>query len=99
VANRAVCSAYTGGTERPLQTGSPGPKQTLQALIDALIDIDIAFERECQELSRSTLDVASQYRMLTKLRQQHQQRRDPYVQQLIAHHEDLRTRAGLLARA
>ena len=92
MANRAVCSAYAGGTERPLQTGSAGPQPKLQALIDALIDIDIAFERECQELSRGTLDAASQYRMLTKLRQQHRQRRDPYVRQLIVQHDDLRTR-------
>jgi hypothetical protein len=97
VAHRIVCNSDAGGEEQPLQIGSPGPQPKLQALIDALIDIDIAFERECQELRRGTLDAASQYRMLTKLRQQHQQRRDPYVQQLITQHEDLRTRAGLRA--
>jgi hypothetical protein len=92
VADRIVCNADAGSEERLLQIETPGPKPMFQALIDALIDIDIAFERECRELSRGTVDAAFQDRMLTKLREQHQQRRDPYVQQLFAQHEDLRTR-------
>ncbi len=91
VANRVVWHAYAGNEELPVQPESPGPEPTLQALIDALVDLDLAFERECQELSRGTLDAASQYRMLTKLREQHRQRRSPYVQRLIARHEGSRT--------
>ncbi len=91
VADRVVCSVYNASEELPVQTQSFGPEPTLQALIDALVDLDLAFERECQELSRGTLDAASQYCMLTRLREQHRQRRAPYVQQLIASHEASRT--------
>ncbi len=94
MADCIVCNADAGSEEQPLQIGPLGPKPMFQALIDALIDIDIAFERECQELSRGTLDAASQDRMLTKLREQHRQSRAPYVQQLIAQHEDSRVRDG-----
>jgi hypothetical protein len=53
-------------------------------LISALIAIDIAFEREREELSKSCLGTVSWYRMLRTLREQHRQRREPYVQQYIA---------------
>jgi len=94
VANRAVCNSDAQREEQPLQIGSPGSQTRLQALIDTLVDIDVAFERECQELSPGTLDAASQDRMLTKLREQHRQSRTPYVQQLIAQREDSRVRDG-----
>ena len=87
MADCLMCGACTRCEELPARTDSPGPVPTLQALIDALVDLDLAFERECQELSRRTLDAASQFRMLTKLREQHRQRRSPYVQRLIAQHE------------
>ncbi len=87
MADCVVCGAYTGGEELMAWRDSPGPEPTLQALIDALVDLDLAFERECQELSRGTQDVASQYRMLKRLREQHRQRRGPFVQRLIARHE------------
>lgn len=93
MADRLMCSADAGSAERPVQTESSGPEPTLQALIDALVDLDLAFERECKDLSNGTLDAASQYRMLTKLREQHRLRRTPYVRQLIGWHEGLRTRS------
>ena len=90
MADLVVCHAYTGSGELPVPTESPGPEPTLQALIDTLVDLDLAFERECQELSRGTLDAASQYRMLTKMSEEHRQRRGPYVQRLIAQHEGVK---------
>ncbi len=93
MADRVVCGADAGSAELPAQTESSGPEPTLQALIDGLVDLDLAFERECKELSKGTLDAASQYYMLTKLREQHHQRRAPYVHQLIGRHEGLRTRS------
>ena len=93
VADREVCSADAGSAELPAQRECSGPEPTLQALIDALVDLDLAFERESKELSKGTLDATSQYRMLTKLREQHRQRRAPYVHQLIGRHEGLRTRS------
>ncbi len=93
MADREVCGANAGSAELPVQTESSGPEPTLQALIDALVDLDLAFERECKELSKGTLDATSQYRMLSKLREQHRQRRAPYVHELIGQHEGLRTRS------
>jgi hypothetical protein len=93
MADLVVCAAHTGSRTLPARTDPPGSEPTLQVLIDTLIDIDLAFERECQELSRGTLDAASQYRMLTKLRDQHRQRRTPYVHELLARHEGARTRS------
>ena len=65
----------------PRRDGS-NPKALLQALIDALIDIDMAYEREREQLSQSSLDFLSKTRSLKRLREQHQQRRQPLVQQL-----------------
>jgi hypothetical protein len=56
----------------------------LPALIDALIDIDVAYEREREHLNLSCLDFLSRTRSLKRLREQHQQRRQPLVQQLVA---------------
>ena len=38
-----------------VQAECSGLPLTLQSLIDALIDIDVAYERECQELSNCRL--------------------------------------------
>ena len=99
MADLVVCRAYTGSEKQPAQIESPEPEPTIQALIDALVDLDLAFERQCQELSRGTLDATSQYRILSKLREQHRQRRAPYVHELIGRHEGLRTRSMSLAGA
>jgi hypothetical protein len=71
---------------------SPDRQQALRVLIDTLVDIDLEHERQREDLSRSTLDPASKHRMLKKLGEQHRQRREPHVRQLIALQEraDLR---------
>jgi hypothetical protein len=66
---------------------SPDLQHALRALIDTLIDIDLEHERQREDLSRSTLDPASKHRMLKKLGEQHRERRDPHVRQLIAWQE------------
>ena len=63
------------------------PKASLLALIDTLIDIDVAYERECKAVSQSSLDALAKAQSLKRLREQHQQRRQPFVQQLAALHE------------
>ena len=63
---------------------SPDLQHALRALIDTLIDIDLEHERQREDLSRSSLDPASKHRMLKKLGEQHRQRREPHVRQLIA---------------
>jgi hypothetical protein len=77
-----------------VQTGSFDPPITLQALIDALIEIDLAYERECKELSNGRLGATLQYHRLEKLRVQHRERREPYVRQLMALQDELKTRSG-----
>ncbi len=69
------------------QRNSPDLQHTLRALIDTLVDIDLEHERQREYLSKSSLDPASKHRMLKKLGEQHRQRREPYVQQLIARQE------------
>jgi hypothetical protein len=89
-----MCNADAENTEPWVQTGSSGLPLTLQALIDALIDIDLTYERECKELSNSRPGATLQYHQLEELRVQHRERREPYVQQLIALQGGLRTRNG-----
>jgi hypothetical protein len=66
---------------------SPDLQHALRALIDTLIDIDLEHERQREDLSRSSLDPASKHRMLKKLGEQHRQRREPHVRQLIGWQE------------
>ncbi len=71
---------------------SPDHQHALQVLIDALIDIDLEHERQREHLSKSSLDPALKHRMLKKLGEQHRQRREPYVQQLIVWQEQSEAR-------
>ncbi|MBM1169675.1 hypothetical protein [Microvirga arabica] len=88
--NSAVRCA--GATREELQ-GEPdtlGRPLTPQAVIDALIDIDLAYERKCQELNNSRLGATYQYHLLEKLREQHRERREPYVRHLMALQDGLK---------
>ena len=76
--------AHPEGELLPSHRDASDPKASLPALIDALIDIDVAYERERERLSLSCQDVLSKTRSLKRLREQHQQRRQPLVQQLAA---------------
>ncbi len=89
---QVLCEDYARD-EVPLnQRNSSDLQHDLRALIDTLIDIDVEHERQREDLIRSSLDPASKHRMLKKLCEQHRQRRDPHVRQLIALQEraDLR---------
>jgi hypothetical protein len=93
VTNSAVLCA-DGTREEPQGQPEPsGHPLTPQALIDALIDIDLAYERKCKELSKSNLGATLQCHLLDKLRVQHRQQREPYVQHLIALQNELRTKS------
>jgi hypothetical protein len=59
-------------------------KALLLALIDTLIDIDVVYERECKADSQRLLNALAKSQSLKRLREQHQQRRQPFVQQLAA---------------
>ena len=95
VADPMVCSAASKSEGPQVQTESSGLPLTLQALIDTLIDIDLAYERKCKELSKSGVGATLQYHLLEKLRVQHRQNREPYVQQLMALQDELRTKGRL----
>ncbi|MBL0404227.1 hypothetical protein JKG68_09635 [Microvirga aerilata] len=81
-------------TSEELQ-GQPEPSGlplTPQALIDVLIDIDLAYERKCKELSKSNLGATLQYHLLEKLRVQHSEQREPFAQRLIALQDELKAK-------
>ena len=61
---------------------SPNLQPLLQSLLATLADIDFAYEREREKLSNSSEDTALKKRVLEKIRQQHRERREPYIQQL-----------------
>jgi hypothetical protein len=63
-----------------------GPRDELlrQGLIDALVDLDLEYEREREVLRRSSLSAALKTRLLTKLKDQYRVRRQPYMQQIAA---------------
>ena len=63
-----------------------GPRDELlrQGLIDALVDLDLEYEREREVLRRSSLGATLKTRLLTKLKDQYCVRRQPYMQQLAA---------------
>jgi len=75
-----ICSS-----DDALSSGMDGPRDELlrQGLIDALVDLDLEYEREREVLRRSSL-VATLTRLLTKLKDQYCVRRQPYMQQLAA---------------
>ncbi len=87
MADSVVCNADANSDKPGVETEPSGLPLTPQALIDALIDIDLAYERKGKELSKSGLGATLQYHLLEKLRVQHRQEREPYVQQLIARQE------------
>jgi hypothetical protein len=63
-----------------------GPEDELPrpVLIDALVDLDLEYEREREVLCRSSLGAKPKARLLTKLKDQYRSRRQPYMQQLAA---------------
>ena len=77
-------TAHPEGKPLPSRRNGVDPKASLLALIDTLIDIDVAYERECKAVSQSSLGALAKLQSLKRLREQHQQRRQPLVQQLAA---------------
>jgi hypothetical protein len=61
---------------------SPSLQPLLQSLLATLANIDFEYERERERFSDRTMDMALKARVLEKIKQQHRERREPYVQQL-----------------
>jgi hypothetical protein len=69
--------------EEALSSCTDGSKDEFsrQGLIDALVDLDLEYEREREVLRRSSLGAALKARLLTKLKDQYRIRRQPYMRQ------------------
>jgi cytosine/adenosine deaminase-related metal-dependent hydrolase len=94
VADLVMCNGEAKSEASQAQTEPSKLSLTPQALINALIDIDLAYERKCKELNNGRLGATLHYHLLEKLREQHRQRREPYVRQLIALQDSLK-RTGI----
>ncbi len=55
-----------------------------QVLIDALVGLDLEYERERKRLSQSSLNPETKVQMLAGLKDQHCKKRRPYLDQLAA---------------
>jgi len=63
---------------------SPDDQVLLQSMLTTLADLDFAYEQERERVSSSTNDASLRARMLQKLRDQHRERREPYIRHLTA---------------
>ena len=61
---------------------SPDDQVLLQSMLTTLADLDFAYEQERERVSSSTNDASLRARMLQKLRDQHRERREPYIRHL-----------------
>jgi len=61
---------------------SPTLQPLLQSLLATLADIDFEYEREREKLNKHSPDVNLKIRVLERLKAQHRERREPYIQQL-----------------
>ena len=70
----------------PVQTPfySPSDEVLLQSMLTTLADLDFAYEQERERVSGLTVDAHLRARMLQKLRDQHRERREPYIRHLGA---------------
>jgi hypothetical protein len=86
------------GTEQvpPPRMYSPTLQPLLQSLLATLANMDFEYERERDRLSASARDANLKVRVLEKLKRQHRERREPYVQQLAILQERMRPDVGVV---
>ena len=63
---------------------SPAVGPLLQSLLATLADIDFAFESDLEVVENSATDGALKRKIIERLREQHRERRAPYVRQIDA---------------
>jgi hypothetical protein len=63
---------------------SPAVGPLLQSLLATLADIDFAFESDLEVVENSATDEALKRKIIERLREQHRERRDPYVRRIDA---------------
>jgi hypothetical protein len=66
----------------PLQVYLPYLEPLMQSLLATLADIDFEYEHELAKIDESAADESVKRRMRDRLVKEHQERREPYVQQL-----------------
>ena len=66
------------------QTYAPVVVPLLQSLLATLADIDFAFESDLEVVENSATDEALKRKISERLREQHRERRAPYVRQIDA---------------
>ena len=72
---------------------SPDNEVLLQSMLTTLADLDFAYEQERERVSTSTKDANLRARVLQKLRDQHRERREPYMQHLTMFQEQIMPQA------
>jgi hypothetical protein len=73
---------HSGGKGSSSSVYSPALQPLMQSLLSALADIDFAYEHERERINNSSRDANLRMRLLERLRRDHHNRREPYVQQL-----------------
>jgi hypothetical protein len=84
VTDTELAGARAGGEGALSWDRSPELRPPLQLVLDTLIDIDMAYERERERLAKSSPDTISKARLLRRFKEQHRERRQPLIQRLMA---------------
>jgi hypothetical protein len=87
------------GTEQvpsPPRMYSPTLQPLLQSLLATVANMDFEYERERDRLSASARNANLKVRVLEKLKRQHREQREPYIQQLAILQERMRSGGGSL---
>jgi hypothetical protein len=63
----------------------------MQAMLATLADIDFAHEHELEKVNSSVIDDSFKMKLVTKLDQLHRDRREPYEQERVRLHEQMRS--------
>lgn len=66
----------------------------MQTLLATLADLDFEHECELEKVKNSATDPSVKAKMITKLEQRHRERRQPYVQELLALEARMRSVLG-----
>ena len=69
---------------------APAVGPLLQSLLATLADIDFAFESDLEVVETSATDETLKRKIIERLREQHRERRAPYVRQIDALQQGIR---------
>ncbi len=73
----------------PARMYSPSLQPLLQSLLSTLADIDYDYESQREKITKNSPDINLRIRILEKLKAQHRERREPYLQQLAILQEQI----------